>query len=113
MKEFAEENSKFDENERKFSKRVENTVGKGEIAHYEQFLRFRQCFQKTCTEDTYKKGMFAEGLTVKEPIITIVIFTTSEVQDQAVQNMQSDLLSAIFSLVRPSGQKQLQESKNG
>ena len=24
----------------KFSKRVENTVGKGEIAHYEQFLLF-------------------------------------------------------------------------
>ena len=33
---------------RKFSKRVENTVGKGEIAHYEQFLLFPQCFQKAC-----------------------------------------------------------------
>ena len=29
-----------------FSKRVENTVGKGEIAHYEQFLHFSQCFLK-------------------------------------------------------------------
>ena len=28
---------KFDENGRKFSKQVENTVGKGEIAHYECF----------------------------------------------------------------------------
>ena len=28
------------------SNRVENTVGKGEIAHYEQFLPFPQCFQK-------------------------------------------------------------------
>ena len=27
-------------------KRVENTVGKGEIAPYEQFLLFQQCFQK-------------------------------------------------------------------
>ena len=27
---------------------VENTVGKGEIAHYEQFLLFLQCFQKAC-----------------------------------------------------------------
>ena len=36
----------------KFSKRVENTVGKGEIARYEQFLLFPQCFQKTCTTDT-------------------------------------------------------------
>ena len=28
------------------SKPVENTVGKGEIARYEQFLLFPQCFQK-------------------------------------------------------------------
>ena len=31
MKEFADDNFKFDENDRKFSKWVENTVGKGEI----------------------------------------------------------------------------------
>ena len=30
---------------------VENTVGKGEIARYEQFILFPQCFQKTCTAD--------------------------------------------------------------
>ena len=34
LKEFADDNSKFDENGGKFSKGVENTVGKGEIAHY-------------------------------------------------------------------------------
>ena len=39
---------KFDENGRKLSKRVENTVGKGEIARYKQFLLFPQCFQKAC-----------------------------------------------------------------
>ena len=50
--EFADDNFKFDENERKSFKRVENTVGKGEIAHYKQFLLFLQCFQKTCTSDT-------------------------------------------------------------
>ena len=32
----------------KLSKRVENTVGKGAIARYEQFLLFQQCFQKAC-----------------------------------------------------------------
>ena len=52
LKEFADENFKFDENGRKFSKWVENTVGKGEIACYKQFLLFPQCFQKTCTADT-------------------------------------------------------------
>ena len=48
LKEFADDNFKFHENERKLSKQVENTVGKGEIACYEQFLLFPQCFQKAC-----------------------------------------------------------------
>ena len=37
---------------RKFSKRLENTVEKGEIARYEQFLHFPQCFQKTSAAET-------------------------------------------------------------
>ena len=49
MNGFADNN--FNVNGRKLSKWVENTVGKGEIARYEQFLIFPQCFQKTCTED--------------------------------------------------------------
>ena len=48
MKQSADDNFKFREKSRKFSKRVENTVGKGEIARYEQFLLFPQCFQKAC-----------------------------------------------------------------
>ena len=51
LKVFADDNSKFDENGRRFFKRVENAVGKGEIARYEQFLLFPQFFQKTCTAD--------------------------------------------------------------
>ena len=49
LKQIEDDIFKFDENSRKFSKRVENTVGtvgKGEIARYEQFLLFPQCFQK-------------------------------------------------------------------
>ena len=38
----------FEENGRKLSKQVENTVGKGEIARCEQFLLFPQSFQKAC-----------------------------------------------------------------
>ena len=38
---------KSDEIGRKFSRRVVNIVGKGEIAHNEQFLLPPQCFQKT------------------------------------------------------------------
>ena len=52
LKEFADDNFFIDENSRKFSRWVENTVGKGEIAHYEQFLLFPQFFQKTSTVDT-------------------------------------------------------------
>ena len=49
---------KFYENDKIFQK-VENTVGKGEIACYEQFLLFPQCFQKAYTAD---KGLFWKGL---------------------------------------------------
>ena len=49
LKGFAD--NKFDENGRKFPKWVENTVGKGEIARFEQFLLFPKCFQKTFTAD--------------------------------------------------------------
>ena len=60
LKELADDNFKFDINGRKFSKRVENTVGKGEIARYEEFLLFPQCFQNTCTADTSKPGLVWE-----------------------------------------------------
>ena len=52
LKEFADDSFKFDENGKKFSKWVENTVGKEEFARYGQFLLFPQGFQKTCTADT-------------------------------------------------------------
>ena len=48
MKEFADDNFKFDATGRKFSKWVENTVGKGEIARNEQFLLLPQFFQEAC-----------------------------------------------------------------
>ena len=44
LKEFSDNNFKFDENGRKLSKQVENSVGKGEIARSEQFLLFPQSF---------------------------------------------------------------------
>ena len=49
LKEFADDNFKFDENGRKF-KRTENIVGNGEIDSFEQLL-FPQCFRKTCNAD--------------------------------------------------------------
>ena len=46
-KDSADNNFKFDKNGGKLSKRVENTLRKGEIAHYagnQHFLLFPQCF---------------------------------------------------------------------
>ena len=57
IKEFADDNFELDEYGRKFSTWVENTVRKGEIAHYEQFLLFPQCFLPTCTAETQKPGL--------------------------------------------------------
>ena len=52
LKEFADNNLKFDENGRKLSKWVENTVGKGKIARYKQFLLF----------PVFSKGLFPRGV---------------------------------------------------
>ena len=60
LKEIADDNFKFDEKGKEFPKKVENTVEKGEIARYEQFLLLLQCFQKTCTAD---QGLFGKGYT--------------------------------------------------
>ena len=49
MKESADDNIKFVENGRKLARRVENTVGKGEIARYDLYCRHvktRACLGK-------------------------------------------------------------------
>ena len=65
LKEFADHNFKFDENGRKVFKWVENTVGKEEIAHYEQFLLFPQCFQRMILQTPKNQGLFGKGSNVK------------------------------------------------
>ena len=52
LKQSADDNFKFHENSRKLSKQVENIVGKGEIAHYKQFLLF----------PVFSKGLFPRGV---------------------------------------------------
>ena len=61
LKQSADDNFRFDESSRIFSKRVENTVGKGEIPHYEQFLLFLQCFQKTYTRHVKTRDCLGKG----------------------------------------------------
>ena len=73
LEELADNSFKFHENDSKFSKQVENTVGKGEIAHYEQFLLFPLCFQKTCNADKQKPGLVWEKVkqSFQEDIVDI------------------------------------------
>ena len=55
-----------------FSKWVDNTVGKGEIARYEQFLLFPQCFKKRVVLQTSKnQGLFGKGLTLYYTSLTL------------------------------------------
>ena len=69
MKEFADNNFKSDENERKSSKQVENTVEKGEIACYEQFLLFPQCFHKACFPGVSKGVIVWEWVKNRESLV--------------------------------------------
>ena len=44
----------------KFSKMVENTAGKGEIACYKKLLLFPQCFKRLILQMSKFKGLFWE-----------------------------------------------------
>ena len=57
LKEFADENINLMKMVERFSKWLENTVGKGKIAHYEQFLLYPKCFQD--------QGLFGKGVKVR------------------------------------------------
>ena len=63
--EFTVDNFSCDENGRMFSKLVENTVGEGEIARYEQLCLFPKCFQKKVfvLQTRKNQGLFRKGLT--------------------------------------------------
>ena len=54
MKDIADKNFKYDENGLKFSRRVENTVRKGEIAH--------SVFKRRLLQTRKNQGLFGKGL---------------------------------------------------
>ena len=58
LKEVADDNFKFDEHGRKFSKQVENTVGKGEIAP------FPSVFKRLVLQTRKNQGLFGKELRV-------------------------------------------------
>ena len=60
--ELADDNFRFDENGRKFSKWVGNTVGKGETSN---FSFFHSVLERLVLQTRKKKGFFGKG--VKDP----------------------------------------------
>ena len=62
LKEFADDIFELDKNGRKFSKRVENTVEKEQIAHYKQFLLFPVFFKRLVLQTYEEQGLFGKGL---------------------------------------------------
>ena len=66
LKEFADDNFKFDENGIKFFKRLENTVVKEEIPRYEQFLLFPQYFQDLFLRRVEPQGLFGKELSYQD-----------------------------------------------
>ena len=53
-----------------FSKRVENTVGKGEIVSYEQFLHWPHCFKKDLYSRHAKtRACLGKGRLSKIPLV--------------------------------------------
>ena len=58
-----------------YPKPVENTVGKGEITCYEQFLLFPQCFQKACFPGASKGVIVWEWVNT---LLLIMYFSTTE-----------------------------------
>ena len=64
LKHSADDNIEFDLNSRKFSKLVENTVGKGEIALYEQFSFSHSVFKRFVSQGHQKVSLCGNGLTL-------------------------------------------------
>ena len=61
FKELADNKFKFDENGRKISKNVENTVVKGEIACNKQFLLFPQFSEELCSRHVKTRACLGKG----------------------------------------------------
>ena len=94
LKEFADDSFKFDESGRKLSKWVENTVGKGEIARYEQFLLFPQCFQKAYFTGASKGVIVWEWV---KPFPKPQILNSSKLKQFAHVNLKFDENDGKFS----------------
>ena len=61
LKEFSDDNFTFNENGRMFSKRLENTYGKGEIDLISNFSFFHSVFKGHLLHTCKNQGLFEKG----------------------------------------------------
>ena len=93
LTEFSDDNFKFDDNGRRLSRRVENTVGKGEIARYEQFLLFPQCFQKARFPEA-SKGVIVWEWVNPDPKTQIMAYCRPP--RHSISRNNGDMMQSIF-----------------
>ena len=84
LTEFADNNFKFDENCRKFSKWIKTLWEKEKLLITSKFLLFPQCFQKTLLQTHKIQGLFWKGLypcsqcTLYKSCFHRVLFTSTQ-----------------------------------
>ena len=64
---------------------VENIVGKGEIADYEQFFLFPQCFQRLLVQPRKNQGLFEKGLSPEQAWPKIFLVQTFKIKECTFQ----------------------------
>ena len=89
-----------------FSDRVKNIVGKEEIARYEQFLFFPQCFQKLSAVDGWNEYLWYKGLRVHKRLTSNIRAvnkfkaSTTDINHQAIKNKYDHLKLKKISLYK-------------
>ena len=73
------------------SKQVENTVGKGEIDCYNQFLLFPQCFQKACFQEASKGVIVWEWVKVYSKLTKCVCETLMPPKHPSLEKHNPDI----------------------
>ena len=75
---------------------MENTVGKGEIARYEQFLLFPQCFQKACFLGASKGVIVWEWVKSLPNYLEIYLFLKSPLHIMSVFPLRVQLCTSYY-----------------
>ena len=69
--------------EESYSELLENTVGKGEIAHYEQFLLFHSVFKRLVLQTRKNPGLVWERVKTLAGILIVYIVNLKRVERHA------------------------------